>query len=163
MYCLLRAETVKVLLSTNAEMQLILLPLEVITVRSQSDQQCVAFLPAGRGNAFSALRNPRVDFKTTCTSTVMQESEFVYHMLCKKPQMNLLRCSKNFFISKENLVVEHKWTNTDRPYSAAKIVSFSALGEKQKGKRERLAWISISQSWITDAPYSMVLSPPFLL
>lgn len=82
MCCLLIAETVKASLSTNAEMQLILLPLEVITVRSHNDQLCVAFLPAGRGDTFSALKNPRVDFKTTCcTSIAMQELEFVYHML----------------------------------------------------------------------------------
>lgn len=40
----------------------------------------------------------------------MQESEFVYHMLCKKPQMSLLRCSKNFFLSKKNLVVNKSGT-----------------------------------------------------
>lgn len=70
MCCLFVAETVKALLSTNAEMQLILLPLEVITVRSHSDQQYVVFLPAERGNAFSALKNPRVDFETTCCTSI---------------------------------------------------------------------------------------------
>lgn len=111
MCCLLIAETVKALLSTNAEMQLILLPLDVITVRSHGDQQYVAFLPAGRGNALSALKNPKVDFKTTCrTSIAMWESEFVYHMLCKKPQVNLLRCSKILSLSKKNLVVNTSGT-----------------------------------------------------
>lgn len=108
---LLIAETVKALQSTNAEMQLILLPLEVIAVSGHGERQYVALLPAGRGNAFSALKNPRADFKTTCcTSIAVQESEFVYHMLCKKPQMNLLRCSKNFFLSKKNLVVNKSGT-----------------------------------------------------
>lgn len=81
------AETVKALWSANAEMQFILLPLEVITVRSHCDQQYVPLLPAGEGNAFSA----RVDFRTSCcTSIAMQELEFSYKMLCKKLQMNFL-------------------------------------------------------------------------
>lgn len=51
------AETIKALWSANAELQFILLPLEVIPVRSHCDQQYVALLPAGEGNAFSALKN----------------------------------------------------------------------------------------------------------
>lgn len=46
------AETVAALWSANAEMQFILLTLEVITARSHCDQQYVALLPAGEGNAF---------------------------------------------------------------------------------------------------------------
>lgn len=89
--CLLMAEAIKALWSANAELQFTLLPLEVITVRSHCDQQYVALLPAGEGNAFSALKNSRVDFKTSCcTSITVQESEFGYNMLCKEPQMNFL-------------------------------------------------------------------------
>lgn len=53
---LLIAETVKALQSTNAEMQLILLPLEVSAVSGHGERQYVALLPAGRGNAFPALK-----------------------------------------------------------------------------------------------------------
>lgn len=134
--CLLIAETVKALLSTNADMQLVLLPVEVITVRSHGDQQYVAFLPAGRGNAFSALKKSKSWLQNNLLYIAMQKSEFFYHMVCKKPQMNLLRCSKNFFPSKENLVVNTSRNNTDKPCSAPKIVPSSTLGEEQKGKRE---------------------------
>lgn len=85
--CLLMAETVEALWSANAEMQFILLPLEVITVRSHCDQQYVALLPAGEGNAFSALKYSRVDFKTSCcTFIAMQELEFGCNMLYRKPR-----------------------------------------------------------------------------
>lgn len=88
---LLMAETVKALWSANAEMPFILLPLEMITVRSHGDQQYVALLPTGEGNAFSALKNSRLDFKTSCcTFIAMQKSEFGYNMLSKKPQTNFL-------------------------------------------------------------------------
>lgn len=69
------AETLTALWSANAEVQFVLLSLEVITVQSHCDQQYVTLLPAGEGNVFSALKNSKVDFKTNrCTSIAMQES-----------------------------------------------------------------------------------------
>lgn len=161
---LLIAEAVKALLSTNAEMQLILLPLEVITVRSHSDQQCVALLPAGRGNVFSALRNPRVDFKTTCCMSIaIPESEFVYHMLCKKLQMNLLQCSKNFFLFKKNLVVNKSGTIQAGHAVWPNFFPRPSWDRSKWAKESLNPCQSITQSWSTAAPYSIVLSPPFLL
>ena len=121
--CLLMAETIKALWSANAEIQFILLPLEVITVRSHCDQWYIALIPAGEGNAFSALRKSRVDFKTSFTSIAVQQSESGYNMLCKKPQMNFLWCSKNLSLSKKKLVVKK---NAKRSSAGTVTVGVSA-------------------------------------